>query len=508
VQFTAKVVGVGNQSVSWSVREGNGGGIINSSGLYTAPNAAGTFHVVATSQGDPKASGTASVQVPELTVSIFPPAETLRIGGQRQFGGFALAANQNVTWKLQEGAAGGNITARGLYTAPGTIGTFHVIATSIANPNVSATAPVTILNVGFAPIEGMAIPRVGHTVTLLQDGRVLVAGGTRDTTHSAEFFAPASNGFTVTSGAMIHVRSGHCAALLQDGRVLIAGGDDGNGTLFTDAELFDPATQSFVAASDLNQGRTGASVTSLPNGMVLIAGGQDAAGTLLGSAELYDPVTGNFTLSGNMNVPRSQHTATLLSNGKVLLVGSSGDTSSAELFDPVTGRFEATGSLSQSRSHHTATLLPSGKVLVLGGTQMMMPVGGGASSAPVSLNSAEIYDPAKGTFQTAGQLLIARDSHSATLLTNGTVLVSGGYVHGFDGDADPTWNTIFGAELFDPATSTSTTAASLNADRAEHTATLLNNGQVLITGGISGYLELCCNPKPHIVTLSSAELYR
>ena len=88
------------------------------------------------------------------------------------------------------------------------------------------------------------------------------------------------------------------------------------------------------------------------------------------------------------------------------------------------------------------------------------------------------------------------------------MLVAGGHVHGFDGDADPEWYTIFAAEEFDPATSVSITAASLETGRAEHAATRLNNGQVLITGGVSGYLELCCNPKAHSVPLPSAELYQ
>ena len=87
------------------------------------------------------------------------------------------------------------------------------------------------------------------------------------------------------------------------------------------------------------------------------------------------------------------------------------------------------------------------------------------------------------------------------------MLVAGGYSHGFDGDADPEWTTIVAAELFDPATSVSTTAASLEGDRAEHGATMLSNGQVLITGGIHGYKELCCRPKPFTVTLASSELY-
>src|SRR5690348_17498994 len=135
----------------------------------------------------------------------------------------------------------------------------------------------------------------------------------------------------------------------------------------------------------------------------------------------------------------------------------------------------------------------------------MPPGGGGAPPAVVSLDTAEMYDPATGTFQAAGKLLVARDSHSATLLPNGTVLVAGGYTHDFDGDAQPEWYTMFTAEVFDPVTSISTAAASLEGDRAEHVATILNNGQVLVTGGITRFY--CCSFKPFSgVSTSSAEL--
>lgn len=473
---------------------GCGGGVLNSRARVSPPAAS-----------DP--SSGSSGEGPEI--SIFPAADTLRIGGQRQFSGFDRTVGQyDVTWSVQEGAVGGSVSVGGLYTAPSTTGTFHLIATSNANPKLSATAPITVVSVGFVQINPMAAPRSGHTASLLQDGRVLIAGGTTAAAHSAELFLPTSSSFTATTGGMIHVRSGHCAALMQDGRVLIAGGDDGHGIVFGAAELFDPATQSFVATGNLNNARTGATATLLSDGEVLVAGGQDVAGTLLSSAELYDPSTRSFSSTGNMQSPRAEHTATLLVNGKVLLVGSKSDTSSAELFDPASGSFMSTGSLSQARTHHTATLLPNGKVLVLGGTQTMPPVGGGAPAAPVSIGSAEIYDPVIGRFQLAGKLLTPRDSHSATLLANGTVLLAGGYIHDFDGDAQPEWYSLFTAELFDPATSVSRTAVSLEADRAEHVATLLQNGQVLVTGGESGFQELCCSPKPLTVILSSAELYK
>ena len=113
----------------------------------------------------------------------------------------------------------------------------------------------------------------------------------------------------------------------------------------------------------------------------------------------------------------SEHTATLLPNGKVLVAGgyNSGYLTSAELYDPASGSWSATGSLNTARQAHTATLLPNGKVLVAGGDN-----GSGY------LTSAELYDPASGSWSATGSLNTARYFHTATLLPNGKVLVAGG----------------------------------------------------------------------------------
>ena len=113
------------------------------------------------------------------------------------------------------------------------------------------------------------------------------------------------------------------------------------------------------------------------------------------------------------------HTATLLPNGKVLVAGgyNGGALTSAELYDPASGTWTATGSLNTARYDHTATLLPNGKVLVAGGI-----------SNGSDLTSAELYDPASGTWTATGSLNTARYEHTATLLPNGKVLVAGGYV--------------------------------------------------------------------------------
>ena len=101
------------------------------------------------------------------TISISPASETLRTGGQRRFSGWDSSVGQyDVIWSLLEGPAAGTITADGLYTAPSTPGTFHLIATSSHNPSLSNTASLKIVSVGFASIGDMAVPRSGHTAKI------------------------------------------------------------------------------------------------------------------------------------------------------------------------------------------------------------------------------------------------------------------------------------------------------------------------------------------------------
>lgn len=127
--------------------------------------------------------------------------------------------------------------------------------------------------------------------------------------------------------------------------------------------------------------------------------------------------------------------------------------------------FSPTGSLLTARDSHTATLLPNGKVLIVGGED----------SNFVPLASAELYDPATGTFTSTGSLAHARLNHTATLLLNGKVLITGGA--GLTG-------TLATAELYDPATGTFTSGGVMARERQSHTATLLASGKVLLAGGL------------------------
>jgi hypothetical protein len=142
-QFAAAVTGTSNTAVIWSVQE-SGGGSVSTTGLYTAPATAGTFHVRATSVADPTKSASATVTVTAVSIAISPTSASVIAGATRQFTATVTGtSNTAVTWSVQE-SGGGTVSTTGLYTAPATAGTFHVRATSVADPTKSASATVTV----------------------------------------------------------------------------------------------------------------------------------------------------------------------------------------------------------------------------------------------------------------------------------------------------------------------------------------------------------------------------
>ena len=322
-------------------------------------------------------------------------------------------------------------------------------------------------------------------------GDVLIAGGANASNQSlatAEFFDPSSGQFLAT-GTASSSRAGASAAAFSPTQVLLAGGFSGealiknysldlNGSMLSSAEIFDESTGGFSRVGRMATARMGFTATTLNSGKVLVAGGLDNHGNVLDTAELYDPVAQKFVPVANaMSDRRMLHTATLLASGKVLVVGGatnlSGDTTnSADLYDPASNSFTATTfPMDHQRAAHAATLFVSGpmagRVLITGGV--------GGSSFFFKDSSAELFDPVSQEFVLLTTFMNeARALHTATLLDDGTVLLAGGFsgtvaISGgmLSGASGLTSNS---AEVFDPS-----------------------NGDFNCVGGFNG-ATLRCNP--------------
>ncbi len=350
----------------------------------------------------------------------------------------------------------------------------------------------------------MNTARAYHAAVLLKNGKVLVIGGITGyssngnglPTASSELYDPTTGSWSQT-GSLAVGRAGP-AVLLQDGRVLLPGGfsnTDYTGTALpgscgtysaypsSSVEIYDPATGLWASTSDMTYRRAHHTATLLANGTVLVAGGNAIPldGSTMGvqvdqlgaSAELYDPSTGSWTPTGSMSKPRHYHTATALADGRVLVVGGSWYQSSssscvtvyadAEIYDPASGTWAGKLNLVHQRVEHTATLLSDGKVLIAGGSNAI----------------AEIYNPATGTSIAAASMSTVRRNGTASLLCNGAVLATGGYYQ----DASAAYVGVTNAELYGPTAVTWTVAASMGTASESHAAARLANGGVLITGG-------------------------
>lgn len=296
----------------------------------------------------------------------------------------------------------------------------------------------------------------------------------RAAAHDAD--ADPAAGSVVAIGEMNAPRAAHTATTLPDGRVLIVGGMTGDEGSTAGAEMFDPATGDFEPAAEMQVRRHSHTATPLPDGSVLIAGGFDATGRYLASAEVYDPAAGNFSPLASMHTARAGHVAVVLDDGRVLMIGGVGSgwtfLANSEIYDPATGSFTAAGDMSVPRESHAAVRLPDGRVLVIGGHV-------GRHSNITLHASAELFDPATGTFSDAGELSIRRHKHDAVLLPDGNVLVTGGT------DERDSRGVYRSAELRAAESGAFERSASLRLPRYKHrgTSVVLPDGRVLLAGG-------------------------
>ena len=523
--FQFSVASGGSPPFTWSVTSSApppGLTLASDGSLSGTPTSAGayTFTVTATDSASPAGTGSIPVTVkvsdpppPVITPNLVPATAT--IGSSYTFQFTASGGHLPLAWAVTSGSppAGLNLAATGMLTGTPTSlvsSPFTVTVTDSAAPPQSNSAPFTIVvnnpppptinniqiptatvgtpysaqftaNGGLAPfvwsasglMYGLGVglngdlsgtpTNAGHfPITVDVHDSLMRSAPTAHFTVRISLARPA--GAFASTGSLAIARAAHTATLLNGGKVLVTGGNDSAGHALASAELYDPVTGMFATANPMTEARSGHSATLLANaalpkfGEVLILGSVDD------TAELYDPAAGSFAATGKMVAARRAPTATLLNTGKVLVVGgntTAGDLR-AELYDSATGTFAATGSLSTFRAGHTATLLLDGRVLIAGGVSSL-------TSTCCALATAEIYDPASGTFSTTGSMTMARHAHSATRLQDGTVLIV---------SAD---NAT--ADLFDPSTGMFVSVGELPALARAHTASLRGDGTVLVAGG-------------------------
>lgn len=373
--------------------------------------------------------------------------------------------------------------------------------------------------------------RVGHTATLLKDGRVLITGGANlaqagevsSSSSSVELFDP-SIGRTVAGPQMGFARAFHTATLLKDGRVLIAGGLSligGSLTPVATAEIYDPSQSGFRNAAGLpeTRGRVSHTATLLPDGRVLLAGGygQGEGGLRvpLATAEIFDPTTGRYTAAEQMRIARVNHTATLLFDGRVLLVGGrnlNGALSSSEIYDTTRGGFtEGPGLPGPARTGHAAVRQGSGYVLIIGGCTApeglnpRLAAGSGCvdmsgAAAASTLNRVDLFDPAGNQFVQGlvPNLQVSRADSALVLLPgDNRVLVVGGVTS----DSSTTSVAEVIEETAGPTYTRRRVAGEMRQSRTMHTVTRLASGLVLIGGGASR------GPSSSFAVLDGLELY-
>ncbi len=325
---------------------------------------------------------------------------------------------------------------------------------------------------------GLITGREEHTATLLQDGTVLVTGGTdgiNKVLASAELYSPKTNRW-VPAGTMMATRLDHTATLLPNGKVLVIGGLDASfpSSSLASAELYDPTTKLWSPAASMTIGRVRHTATLLLDGRVLVVGGLSVTlrdGGIFPNqsvgAEIYDPAIDRWSRTGPMSLDRLGHTATLLHDGRVLVAGGL-DTASAEIYDPKQNRWVTIGSMTTGRSGQTATLLPNGDVLLIGGQGTQTDAAGvhGYISA-----TCDVYAPGADRWSVVAGMPGPRIGQTSTLLRNGTVLVVGNAVPGTSR-----------AEVYDPMRNV-WSSVSEPMDRYQQTATQLRDGRVLVVGG-------------------------
>lgn len=410
-----------------------------------------------------------------INVTVSPSSVTVLRDATQAFTAKVTGTSNNaVTWSVS-GSSGGTIDSAGLFTPPPNgAGTFLVIATSQANSAAWGEAVVSV------PMPQVTIdPAV---VTLRPDGTQMFAATVSELTNTAVNFT-----IQQSAGGLINSAGLYTAPAASGFYHVVATSTEETTVTASATVTVTTSSSGFTPTGNLHEARGLHTATLMPNNKVLIAYGSnsnsyiEAAGYVgLSSVELYDVATGTFTeILGDDGLGIYGHTSTLLQDGSVLLAGGFIN----DIWDDYYGSTSnngaglydsSTGAWSGTRNMNANRGDHTATLLADG----KVLIAGGADTDPTGtgLASAELYDPSTGTFTLTGSMSVGRFLHTATLLQNGEVLIVGGAL-------TSTSEPYATAEIYDPATGKFTMTGAMTTTREQHRATLLADGSVLIVGG-------------------------
>ncbi|MCH7772419.1 MAG: hypothetical protein IIA49_15625 [Bacteroidetes bacterium] len=289
--------------------------------------------------------------------------------------------------------------------------------------------------------------------------------------------SPQNYGNWTSASPMNLDRKDFASVVLPNGNVLVTGGQSFSANAITNtSEIYNYKTDTWSYAASMNVHRAAHRMVLLDNNRVLVIGGYK-----LRNCEIYNIKENNWTITDSLKVVRYfGWTASLLNNGEVLVVGGfvvSDDLktlnylNNVEIYNLSLNKWRETDSLKNGRAYHSATLLNNGNLLI----------SGGETDAGVELNDCEIFEPSLEKWTDADSLITARYKHSAILLSNGNVLVSGGLNY-----TNPTSPWLKSCAVYDPVINNWETVTSMDYTRVAHSSIILNNGYILFTAGENG----------------------
>ena len=335
-----------------------------------------------------------------------------------------------------------------------------------------STSAIALAAASWTNVGNLVADHENHVAVILANGKVLAIGGTfnNNPTNKTELYNPATGTWGASPVNMNQCRNfatAHTVLVSGIQKVLAIGGSTCSGYTNT-TELYSTSSATWSLAASMSEKRALHASIEFNNGTVFVIGGDKGFGVATPSSELYDPSTNSWTTKASMSVARKSHTATLMQDGRVLVVGgvsTSSAVATTEIYDPSNNTWTNGPTMTYARVAHSAILLPDGRVLIVGGFSIS------------ASTTAEIYDPNTNSFTLTSTPNYTHNMSTATLVT-----LSGGSTNVLVARSTVVTDKNK-AELYDYNNDTWTTTTNLNTGRSNHTATLLNDGTVLVVGG-------------------------